>query len=144
MKLNTLKPNQGSKHAKKRRGRGIGSGLGKTGGRGGKGQTARKSGGIPAGFEGGQTPLHRRLPKFGFTSLTARENAEVRLHELNKIDAEVIDIAVLKLANIIPYSIKRVKIINTGELTKAVTIKGIAVTAGARTVIENAGGKIVE
>lgn len=144
MKLNTLKPNQGAKHVKKRRGRGIGSGLGKTGGRGGKGQTARKSGGIPAGFEGGQTPLHRRLPKFGFTSLSARETAEVRLHELNKIDAEVIDVSALKLANIIPYSIKRVKIINTGELTKAVKLKGIAVSAGARKVIEKAGGKVEE
>lgn len=143
MKLNTLKPQAGAKHVGKRVGRGIGSGLGKTGGRGGKGQTARKSGGIPAGFEGGQTPLHRRLPKFGFTSLTARSQAEVRLNELNKIEAEVIDIAALKLANIIPYAIKRVKVINSGELTKAVTLQGIAVTAGARSIIEKAGGKVI-
>ena len=144
MKLNTIKPNRGSKQGKKRLGRGLGSGLGKTGGRGEKGQFARSGSSLKPGFEGGQTPLHRRLPKFGFTSAISKVTAEVRLHELNKVEADVIDIAALKLANIISYAIKRVKVIKSGALTKAVTLKGIAVTAGARVAITAAGGKIIE
>lgn len=142
MRLNTLRPNRGSKQPKRRLGRGQGSGLGKTGGRGGKGQTARSGSSIPAGFEGGQTPLHRRLPKFGFTSRVAKHTAEIRLDQLNNIESDVIDLAALMLADIIPYSMKRAKVISSGKLTKAVTLKGLRVTAGARAAILEAGGKI--
>jgi large subunit ribosomal protein L15 len=145
MRLNTLKPSPGSKRPKKRLGRGIGSGLGKTGGRGVKGQSSRSGTGKNSpGFEGGQMPLHRRLPKFGFTSRKSKHTAEVRLDQLNNIEADVIDLASLMLANLIPYTMKRAKVINSGTLTKAVTIRGLGVTAGARAIITQAGGKIEE
>ncbi|SFG88376.1 MULTISPECIES: 50S ribosomal protein L15 [Neptunomonas] len=142
MRLNTLSPAAGSKPAPKRVGRGIGSGLGKTGGRGHKGQKSRSGGTVKPGFEGGQMPLQRRLPKFGFTSRIARFVAEVRLNELNGIEAEVIDLAALKAADIISEEIKSAKIILSGELKKAVNIKGLRVTKGALVAIETAGGKV--
>ncbi|MFD2167499.1 50S ribosomal protein L15 [Thalassotalea euphylliae] len=144
MRLNTLSPAPGSKSAKKRVGRGIGSGLGKTGGRGHKGQKSRSGGGVRAGFEGGQMPLKQRLPKFGFTSRKSLVHAEVRLHELNKIEGDVVDIHTLKDANLITRNIETVKIMLSGEITKPVTIRGIGVTKGARAAIEAAGGKIEE
>ena len=144
MFLNTLKPAAGSKSNAKRRGRGIGSGLGKTGGRGHKGQKSRSGGQTKIGFEGGQMPLQRRLPKVGFTSRLARATDEIRLNELNALTADVIDIAVLKEANLIAKSIQRVKIMDSGNVEKAVTLKGIRVTKGARAAIEAAGGKIEE
>ena len=144
MFLNTLKPAAGSKSNAKRRGRGIGSGLGKTGGRGHKGQKSRSGGQTKIGFEGGQMPLQRRLPKVGFTSRLARVTDEIRLNELNALTADVIDIAVLKEANLIAKNIKRVKIMESGKVEKAVTLKGIGVTKGARKAIEAAGGKIEE
>ena len=142
MKLNTLSPAEGSRKAGKRVGRGIGSGIGKTGGRGHKGQKSRSGGGVKPGFEGGQQPLQRRLPKYGFTSRLARVTAEIRLAELAKVDAEVIDLEALRAADLINNSIKRAKVVLSGELSKAVTIKGLAVTKGARAAIEAAGGKI--
>lgn len=144
MRLNTLSPAEGSKHAPKRVGRGIGSGLGKTGGRGHKGQKSRSGGSVKPGFEGGQMPLQRRLPKFGFTSRQAAFVAEIRLTELAKIDAEVIDLDALKKADIIKDSIKRARVILSGEITKAVTVKGLKVTKGALAAIEAAGGKVEE
>jgi large subunit ribosomal protein L15 len=144
MRLNTLKPAPGSKHAAKRVGRGIGSGTGKTAGRGHKGQKSRSGGGIRPGFEGGQQPLQRRLPKFGFTSRIARVTAEVTLSELGKINADVIDLQALKDADLIKESMMRAKVMLSGEITKAVTLKGIRVTKGARAAIEAAGGKIEE
>jgi len=144
MFLNTIKPAAGSKSNAKRRGRGIGSGLGKTGGRGHKGQKSRSGGKPMIGFEGGQMPLQRRLPKVGFTSRLARVTDEIRLNELNALTADVIDIAALKDANLISKSIKRVKIMESGKIEKAVTLKGIGVTKGARKAIEAAGGKIEE
>jgi large subunit ribosomal protein L15 len=144
MRLNTLKPAPGSKHAAKRVGRGIGSGTGKTAGRGHKGQKSRSGGGIRPGFEGGQQPLQRRLPKFGFTSRIAAITAEVTLSELGKINADVIDIQALKDADLIKESMMRAKVMLSGEITKAVTLKGIRVTKGARAAIEAAGGKIEE
>jgi large subunit ribosomal protein L15 len=144
MRLNTLKPAPGSKHAAKRVGRGIGSGTGKTAGRGHKGQKSRSGGGIRPGFEGGQQPLQRRLPKFGFTSRIARITAEVTLSELGKINADVIDLQALKDADLIKESMMRAKVMLSGEITKAVTLKGIRVTKGARAAIEAAGGKIEE
>ena len=142
MKLNTLSPAEGSRKAGKRVGRGIGSGIGKTGGRGHKGQKSRSGGGVKPGFEGGQQPLQRRLPKYGFTSRLARVTAEIRLAELAKVEAEVIDLEALRAADLINSSIKRAKVVLSGELSKAVTIKGLAVTKGARAAIEAAGGKI--
>lgn len=142
MKLNTLSPAPGSKKASKRVGRGIGSGLGKTGGRGHKGQKSRSGGFHKVGFEGGQMPLQRRLPKVGFNSKTAQYSAELRLNELNKVEADVIDIAALKALNLVPAQTQKVKVIASGEVTKAVQLKGIAVTPGARQAIEAAGGKI--
>jgi len=144
MFLNTLKPGAGSKFKAKRRGRGIGSGLGKTGGRGHKGQKSRSGGKPMIGFEGGQMPLQRRLPKVGFTSRLARVTDEIRLNELNALTADVIDIAVLKEANLISKNIQRVKVMESGKIEKAVTLKGIGVTKGARKAIEAAGGKIEE
>ena len=144
MRLNSLSKSQGSKTAKKRVGRGIGSGLGKTAGRGHKGQKSRTGGKVPAGFEGGQMPLQMRLPKFGFNSAIARVTAEVRVSELEKIEGEVIDLQALKDANIINNSMKRARVMLSGEITKAVTLKGIGVTAGAKAAIEAAGGKIEE
>jgi large subunit ribosomal protein L15 len=144
MRLNTLSPAPGSKSAKKRVGRGIGSGLGKTAGRGHKGQKSRSGGGVRPGFEGGQMPLKQRLPKFGFTSRKSLVHAEVRLHELNKIEGDVVDIHTLKDANLITRNIETVKIMLSGQITKPVTIRGIGVTKGARAAIEAAGGKIEE
>ena len=144
MRLNTLTPAAGSKSAAKRVGRGIGSGLGKTGGRGHKGQKSRTGGGIRPGFEGGQQPLQMRLPKFGFNSAKARITAEVTLSELAKVEADVIDVQALKDADIIKESIQRAKVMLSGEISKAVTVKGIGVTKGARAAIEAAGGKIEE
>ena len=142
MRLNTLRPAEGSRKEGKRVGRGIGSGLGKTGGRGHKGQKSRSGGSVKPGFEGGQQPLQRRLPKYGFTSRKARFTAEIRLHELNNVQADVIDLAALEAADLIGGSIQRAKVVLSGELSKAVTIKGLAVTKGARAAIEAAGGKI--
>ncbi len=142
MRLNTLSPAEGSRKEGKRVGRGIGSGLGKTCGRGHKGLKARSGGSVKPGFEGGQQPLQRRLPKFGFTSRKQRFSAEIRLHELNKVEADVIDLAALKAADLVSGSIQRAKVVLSGELAKAVTLKGLAVTKGARAAIEAAGGKI--
>jgi large subunit ribosomal protein L15 len=142
MQLNTLHPAAGSKKNGKRVGRGIGSGLGKTCGRGHKGQKSRSGGFTKIGFEGGQMPLQRRLPKVGFVSRTAKLNAEVRLSELAKIDAETIDLDALINANIVPANSKTAKVIASGEVSKAVQLKGIKVTPGARAAIEAAGGKI--
>lgn len=144
MHLNELKPASGSKSAKKRVGRGIGSGYGKTAGRGHKGQKSRSGGRIRPGFEGGQQPLQMRLPKYGFNSALARVTAEVTLSELARVDADVIDIKALRDANIINGSIQRAKVMLSGEIDKAVTLKGIRVTKGARAAIEAAGGKIEE
>ena len=144
MRLNSLNAGEGSKTAKKRVGRGIGSGLGKTAGRGHKGQKSRTGGKVPAGFEGGQMPLQIRLPKFGFNSAMARVTAEVRLSELEKVEADVIDLQALKDANVINNSMKRARVMLSGEITKAVTLKGIGVTAGAKAAIEAAGGKVEE
>ncbi len=144
MRLNTIKPGAGSKSDRKRVGRGIGSGLGKTCGRGHKGQKARSGGFHKVGFEGGQMPLQRRLPKMGFSSRTAKYTAEVRLNELAKVDAEVVDLKSLQDANILPHIIKRAKVILSGSIDKAVTVRGLGVTKGARAAIEAAGGKIEE
>lgn len=142
MRLNTLSPAAGSKQAPKRVGRGIGSGLGKTGGRGHKGQKSRSGGSVKPGFEGGQMPLQRRLPKFGFSSRKARYVAEIRLNELNAVVADVIDLAALKAADLINHDIKVAKVILSGEIGKAVTVSGLKVTKGAQTAIEAAGGKV--
>ena len=142
MHLNSLSPAEGSRKSGKRVGRGIGSGLGKTGGRGHKGQKSRSGGSVKPGFEGGQQPLQRRLPKYGFTSRMARQTAEIRIAELASVEADVIDLAALKAANLITSGILRAKVILSGELSKAVTIKGLGVTKGARAAIEAAGGKV--
>ena len=142
MKLNTLQPDAGSRPERTRVGRGIGSGLGKTAGRGHKGQHARKSGFNKRGFEGGQMPMHRRLPKFGFTSRIGRRTAEVRLSELAKVEGDVIDLLSLKAANVVDAQTLQAKIILSGTVEKAVTVKGLGVTKGAREAIEAAGGKI--
>ncbi|TDX29990.1 LSU ribosomal protein L15P [Modicisalibacter xianhensis] len=142
MKLNSLSPAPGSKHAEKRVGRGIGSGLGKTGGRGHKGQTSRSGGSIKPGFEGGQMPLQRRLPKFGFTSMKSLESEEVRLAELAKVEGDVADLETLKKANVLKDATRYAKVILSGELNKAVTVRGLKVTKGARAAIEAAGGKV--
>ncbi|MCK5876107.1 MAG: 50S ribosomal protein L15 [Candidatus Marithrix sp.] len=144
MYLNTVKPAIGSKKTSKRVGRGIGSGLGKTCGRGHKGQSSRSGGFHKVGFEGGQMPLQRRLPKVGFTSRTAKLTTEVRLHELEAIEAEVISIETLKAAHVIKQHFQYAKIIATGEIKRAVKIQGIACTAGARAAILNAGGSVEE
>lgn len=142
MRLNTLSPADGSTHASKRVGRGIGSGLGKTCGRGHKGQKSRSGGSSKPGFEGGQMPLQRRLPKFGFTSRKAAFVAEVRLSELASMNVDVIDLAALQAADVINDRMKDAKIILSGELTRAVTVKGLRVTKGAAASIVAAGGKI--
>jgi len=142
MRLNTLSPAPGRIKEAKRVGRGIGSGLGKTGGRGHKGQSSRSGGSIRPGFEGGQMPLQKRLPKYGFTSRLAAVTAEIRLSELNKVDGEIVDIAALRSAGIINNSIERAKVFASGEVTKAVTLKGVGATKGARAAIEAAGGKV--
>jgi large subunit ribosomal protein L15 len=142
MRLNELKPADGSKKAAKRRGRGIGSGLGKTGGRGHKGQKSRSGGFHKVGFEGGQMPLQRRLPKIGFSSRVGAITAEIRLNELAKVDGDTVDLLALQRANVVNGAIKRAKIIASGEINKAVTVRGLGVTKGARAAIEAAGGKI--
>jgi len=142
MRLNTLSPAPGAKTAARRVGRGIGSGLGKTGGRGHKGLKSRSGGSVAPGFEGGQQPLQRRLPKFGFTSRQAAFVAEIRLNELAKIDADVIDLDALKNANLVRRDTKVAKVILSGELSKAVTVQGLKVTKGAREAITAAGGKV--
>ena len=142
MRLNTLRPGKGSKSSPKRVGRGMSSGLGKTSGRGHKGQHARSGGYHKTGFEGGQMPLQRRLPKVGFSSRQARFSAEVRLHELALVKADVVDAEALKKAGVVPARAEKIKVIASGEIDKAVTLKGISVTPGARAAIEAAGGKI--
>lgn len=144
MRLNELKPDDGSKHARKRLGRGIGSGLGKTGGRGHKGQKSRAGGYHKVGFEGGQMPLQRRLPKMGFRSRTAQLREEIRLNELNGVAGEVVDLAALLEAGLINRSTKTVKIIASGSISRALTIRGLGVTKGARAAIEAVGGKVEE
>ncbi len=144
MRLNELSPGKGAKKAGKRLGRGHSAGQGKTSGRGQKGQHSRSGGYHKVGFEGGQMPLQRRLPKVGFRSRKAHLTAELRLHELAIPEAEVIDLDVLKKLNLVPAFVTKVKVIKSGELEKAVKLKGIAVTKGAREVIEKAGGKIEE
>ena len=142
MYLNTLKPADGAKKNAKRVGRGIGSGTGKTCGRGHKGQKARSGGFHKVGFEGGQMPLQRRLPKVGFSSRVGRTTDEIRLHELTLVEGDVVDLVALKAANLIRQDVKRVKVIASGKIEKAVTIRGLGVTAGAESAIEAAGGKI--
>ncbi len=142
MRLNTLSPAPGSRKDAKRVGRGIGSGVGKTGGRGHKGQKSRSGGTVKPGFEGGQMPLQKRLPKYGFTSRISRTTAQVRLGELNAVAGEVVDLAALKAADLIREDVLRARVFLSGELKKAVTVKGLAVTKGAREAIEQAGGKV--
>lgn len=144
MQLNKLKPGAGSKHAARRVGRGIGSGLGKTCGRGHKGQKSRAGGFHKVGFEGGQMPIQRRLPKRGFVSLTAARNAEVRLSEINALPIDEIDLLSLKQAGIIAGDALSAKVVLSGEITRKVTLRGIAVTKGARAAIEAAGGSIAD
>ncbi len=143
MRLNELKPAPGSTKTRKRVGRGIGSGSGKTCGKGHKGQNSRSGGGVRPGFEGGQMPLQMRLPKFGFTSRIGRVTAEVRTGELNGVDAEVVDLAALRKAGIVQANIKRARIMLSGEVTKPLTVQGLRVSKGARAAIEAAGGKVV-
>lgn len=142
MKLNTISPAEGSTKNAKRVGRGIGSGHGKTAGRGHKGQKSRSGGKVKIGFEGGQMPLHRRLPKVGFASRKARYSTELRLYQINSLGNDVIDLESLKEAGMIQHHIKKVKVINTGTLERAVTLRGLAVTKGAQAAVEAAGGKV--
>lgn len=142
MELNSIKPAAGAKHAKRRVGRGIGSGLGKTAGRGHKGQKSRSGGYHKVGFEGGQMPLQRRLPKRGFKSHLLKFNAEITLSDLEALGQAEVDVAALKVAGLIGELAKVVKVIKTGELTKAVKLNGIGATAGAKAVIEAAGGSL--
>lgn len=144
MYLNTIAPAEGATHAKRRVGRGIGSGLGKTAGRGHKGQKSRSGGFHRIGFEGGQMPMHRRLPKRGFTSVTRRFVGEVNLADLQKLPVSDIDLQALKQAGLLGELITSVKVVATGELTRVVSLKGVAVTKGARAAIEAVGGSIVE
>jgi len=144
MFLNSIQPAEGATHARRRVGRGIGSGLGKTGGRGHKGQKSRSGGFHKVGFEGGQMPLQRRLPKRGFKSLTAAANAEIRLSELNLLAVNEIDVLVLKQAGLVPATVSSVKVIASGGLSKAIVLKGIKATKGAKVAIETAGGKVEE
>lgn len=142
MELNNLKPGAGARHAKRRVGRGIGSGLGKTAGRGHKGQKSRAGGFHKVGFEGGQMPLQRRLPKRGFVSLTASRNVEVRLSELAKLPVEEIDLLVLKQAGVVPGDALSAKVILSGELARKVVLRGVGATKGAKAAIEAAGGSV--
>lgn len=140
--LNTLKPAEGSKHAKRRVGRGIGSGLGKTAGRGHKGQKSRAGGFHKVGFEGGQMPLHRRLPKRGFTSRDQHLHAQIRLSDLERLPVDDIDVQALKQAGVVGQMVKHVKVFKSGEITRKVTLQGMAATAGAKAAIEAAGGSV--
>jgi len=142
MQLNSIKPATGAKHSKRRVGRGIGSGLGKTAGRGHKGQKSRAGGFHKVGFEGGQMPLQRRLPKRGFKSAKLKFNAEVTLHELQTLGADEVDLLTLKQAGLVGELVKNVKVIKSGELSKKVALKGIGATAGAKAAIEAAGGSL--
>jgi large subunit ribosomal protein L15 len=144
MELNNLKPGAGSKHAAKRVGRGIGSGLGKTAGRGHKGQKSRAGGFHKVGFEGGQMPLQRRLPKRGFVSLVAGKNVEVRLSELDELPVDEIDLLTLKQAGVVPVDALSAKVILSGKLERKVNLKGIGATKGAKAAIEAAGGSVAE
>ncbi len=142
MKLNTIQAAEGSRSKRKRVGRGIGSGLGKTGGRGHKGQKSRSGGYHKVGFEGGQMPLQRRLPKVGFNSAANRRTREVRLYQINAIEGDVVDLEVLKAAGVVQNDTRKVRLINKGEIQRPVTVRGIHVTAGAVAAIESAGGKV--
>lgn len=142
MYLNTLAPSEGSKFPRRRLGRGIGSGLGKTGGRGHKGQKARAGASVKAGFEGGQMPLHRRVPKFGFTSRKSLSQMEIPLSALEKLSADVVDMSILKSENVIRKDIKHVKIMLSGSITRKIFLKGIPVTKGAKAAIVAAGGQV--
>ena len=144
MQLNQIKPAVGSKKAARRVGRGIGSGLGKTAGRGHKGQKSRAGGFHKVGFEGGQMPLQRRLPKRGFVSLTSGDTAQVRLSDLQKIPVDTIDLLALKQAGLVPSTALSAKVIKTGELKRAVTLQGLLLTKGARAAVEAAGGSVAE
>lgn len=144
MRLNTLRPAAGSRPSAKRRGRGIGSGLGKTGGRGHKGQKSRSGGFHKVGFEGGQMPLQRRLPKVGFTSRKSRVSEEVRLNELQLVEGDAVDLAALKAAGVVKQGTLYAKVVASGEISKAVTVRGLGVSKGARAAIEAAGGRIEE
>ena len=142
MRLNTIKPAEGAKHSRKRVGRGMGSGSGKTAGRGHKGQKSRSGGKVQIGFEGGQMPIQRRLPKRGFNSRVSTVFEEIRLHELNNVEADVIDVIALREAGLIKTSTLRAKVVLSGEVTKKVTLKGIGATKGAKAAIEAAGGSV--
>lgn len=144
MKLNTLSPAAGSKPVAKRVGRGIGSGLGKTGGRGHKGQKSRSGGKVRPGFEGGQMPLKQRLPKFGFTSRKSLVSGEVRLNEIAKVEGDIVTLETLKQAGLLTNTTKFAKVVLSGEISRSVTVQGLRVTKGARAAIEAAGGKIEE
>jgi large subunit ribosomal protein L15 len=144
MRLNSLSPAPGAKKNAKRLGRGIGSGTGKTAGRGHKGQKSRSGGKVRPGFEGGQMPLQKRLPKYGFTSRISRTTAQIRLSELNAVAGEIVDLAALKGADLVKDNVVRARVFLSGELNKAVTIKGLIVTKGAREAIEKSGGKVEE
>ena len=142
MRLNTIKPAEGAKQARKRVGRGIGSGTGKTAGRGHKGQKSRSGGKIRIGYEGGQMPLQMRLPKRGFSSGVSRSTAQVRLHELNLVEGDVVDLLTLRAAGLIRTTDKRAKVMLSGEINKPVSVRGVAVTKGAKAAIEAAGGTV--
>jgi large subunit ribosomal protein L15 len=142
MQVNTIKPGAGSKHAKRRVGRGIGSGLGKTAGRGHKGQKSRAGGFHKVGFEGGQMPLQRRLPKRGFKSANLKYNGQVTLTDLQRLDAEEVDLLTLKAAGLVADLVRNVKVIKSGELSRKVVLKGVGATAGAKVAIEAAGGAV--
>ena len=144
MRLNTLQPKKGSRFTKNRKGKGHASGLGKTSGRGHKGQKSRSGGFHKTGFEGGQMPLQRRLPKRGFASRKLQNTYEVRLNDLAKVEEEIIDLDALKNANIVPRSAESIKVIATGEVNKALTIQGLLITVKAKDAIENAGGKVID
>jgi len=144
MRLNSLSPAPGAKKNAKRVGRGIGSGMGKTAGRGHKGQKSRSGGKVRPGFEGGQMPLQKRLPKYGFTSRISRTTAQIRLSELNAVEGNVVDLEALKDADLIKDNVVRARVFLSGELNKAVTVKGLVVTKGAREAIEKSGGKVEE
>ena len=142
MRLNTINPSPGSRKNSKRVGRGIGSGFGKTAGRGHKGLKSRSGGKVKAGFEGGQMPLQKRLPKFGFSSRIGRLTAQIRLGELNRIQEDVIDLEVLRSAGLVSKNTERIRVVLSGEITKSIITKGLVLTAGARRAVEEAGGKV--
>ena len=144
MRLNTLQPKKGSRFTKRRKGKGHAAGLGKTSGRGHKGQKARSGGFHKTGFEGGQMPLQRRLPKRGFASRKLQNTFEVRLSDLSKVEEEIVDLDALKNANIVPRSAQSIKVIATGEINKAMTIQSLLVSVKAKEAIENAGGKVID